>query len=251
MKITFLGTGNARGFPPFGCKHELSEVARADQSLRRSQSAVLLETPEGHLLLDAGRPDLCHLLDADLLRGICISHFHSDHVMGLLTLKWGKASRIPVYHPEVDEFYADLKEDPGILDFRVAPLIQNISIPPFSVTALPLLHNVTTQGYLVEYQGRRLAYLCDTCDLPAVTVEMLKTFKPQLSIIDCNQAPGKGAGSNHNDLPLVEKIKELAELSTIFITHIGGGMERCLREQDFTLPENIHEAQDGLCIDMG
>lgn len=249
MKITFLGTGNARGFPVFGLKTVPSQRARANKSYIRRQSAVLLETDEGNLLLDAGRPDLSTFLDSDSLKGICISHYHSDHVLGLYGIKWGKGKKIRVSAPEVETGFGDLLADPGILDFLPVTPFETFTFGTFEITPVPLSHGILTYGYAVQSKNFKLAYLCDTGGLAEETRDFLSNWGADLGIIDCNQAPGKGVPSSHNDLPMVQEIMNAIHLEKAFITHIGEGMQQWLIDNK-TLPEGVFEARDGTCIDI-
>lgn len=248
MKVTFLGTGNARGLPVYGSNSDVSNWVRQKPELFRTQSAVLLETEQGDLLLDAGRPDLCNWINDSKLKAICISHFHSDHVLGLIPIKWGKGAPVTVFHPEVEMGYADLFSEPGLLLFNPAQVFATYTAGEFKITPLPLIHGIQTQGYAIEYRNARIAYLCDTCGLPQESIDFLKDFQPDLSIIDCNQAPGQGAGSPHNDISLVMEIKRRASLSMVYITHIGEGMQRWLLGEGNQLPLDVYEARDGTCL---
>ena len=250
MKVTFLGTGNARGLPVYGSTSDVASRVREQPELFRTQSAVLLETEQGELLLDAGRPDLCNLINHSKLQAICVSHFHSDHVLGLIPIKWGTGAPVTVFHPEVETGYADLFSEPGLLQFKPALPFSTYTAGEFKITPLPLIHGIQTQGYAIECGDVKVAYLCDTCGLPQESIDFLEWFQPDLSIIDCNQAPGEGAGSPHNDLGLVMEIKRRASLSTVYITHIGEGMQRWLLSETNQLPLDVYEARDGTCLYM-
>jgi alpha-D-ribose 1-methylphosphonate 5-triphosphate synthase subunit PhnI len=49
--------------------------------------------------------------------GICISHFHSDHVLGLVAMKWGKGCPVDIFYPQGSNDYADLLQEPGPFEF--------------------------------------------------------------------------------------------------------------------------------------
>jgi hypothetical protein len=68
--------------------------------------------------------------------------------------------------------------------------------------------------------------------------------------VDCNQATGAGIGSPHNDLSLVQSIQECTQVKSVYITHIGEGMQRWLMAAKNDLPPGIYEARDCLCVDI-
>jgi ribonuclease BN (tRNA processing enzyme) len=141
--------------------------------------------PELSLLLDAGTG--IFRLTAELLADpresvdIWLSHAHLDHVVGLTflldtmavtTLKrvrvFGEAAKLQAIR---DLIYHDLI-------FPVEPTIEFIELPdsasPFlvsgyrdySVQWLPLEHPGGAVGYVIEYAGKRLAYITDTTAYP-------------------------------------------------------------------------------------
>lgn len=250
VRVRFLGTGNARGLPVYGSDSDVSTYIRPRPELYRSQSAVLLETRQGDLLLDAGKPDVANDVNPHRLTGICISHFHCDHVLGLVTIKWGKGGPVNILYPRGADDYAHLRKEPGILNFQAVDAWKPNQMGAFSITPIPLMHPVKTFGYAIDSGEHRLVYLCDTCDLPAESIDWVRSFAPSLAIVDCNQAPGTGLGSPHNDLQLVQSIKSRTQVESVYITHIGEGMQRWLLQPKNQLPDRIYEARDGLCVDI-
>ncbi len=141
--------------------------------------------PELSLLLDAGTG--IFRLTAELLAepresvDIWLSHAHLDHVVGLTflldtmavtTLKrvrvFGEAAKLQAIRERI---YHDLI-------FPVEPTIEFIDLPdsasPFLVSGyrdyfvqwLPLEHPGGAVGYVIEYAGKRLAYITDTTAYP-------------------------------------------------------------------------------------
>jgi phosphoribosyl 1,2-cyclic phosphate phosphodiesterase len=88
MSITlrFLGTSAAAPIPQAGCECAQCAEARAERPLCRTRSSILLEGPDGALLIDAG-PDiyrqLARLARLPRIRAVIITHTHSDHYLGL------------------------------------------------------------------------------------------------------------------------------------------------------------------------
>jgi len=141
--------------------------------------------PELSLLLDAGTG--IFRLTAELLAepresvDIWLSHAHLDHVVGLTflldtmavtTLKrvrvFGEAAKLQAIRERI---YHDLI-------FPVEPAMEFIELPdsssPFLVSGqsdyvvqwLPLEHPGGAVGYVIEYAGKRLAYITDTTAYP-------------------------------------------------------------------------------------
>lgn len=244
MHLTFLGTGDVRQVPVYGCHCRACTAARDDERLRRRPCSALLEAGGQRILIDGGLTDLAERFGPGDLTAILLTHYHVDHVQGLFHLRWGLNDSIPVYGPDDRGGCADLLKHPGILDFR--PPLQPFA--PFmlgevQITPLPLQHSKPTFGYLFEQDGRRIAYLTDTVGLPADTERFLQGFDELEMVIDCSQPPRPEPPRNHNDLNLVLAIHQRLQPKTTWLTHIGHEMDQWL--QDHRLPDAVHVARDG------
>ena len=88
MRVTFLGTGGSAGVPLIGGPDGAGDWGRCDSNEtrnRRSRSSIVLDGPEGRLLVDTS-PDLRAQLLACRVPGIAailFTHAHADHVTGL------------------------------------------------------------------------------------------------------------------------------------------------------------------------
>lgn len=246
MKFTFLGTGSVRGVPVFGCECRACTEARCKQ-LRRRPCSALLELDGCKLLIDAGLVDLTERFQPGELSAILLTHYHADHVQGLLELRWGVGQSIPVIGPDDPQGCADLYAHPGILDFQVPPK----AFTPFSfdglrVTPLPLQHSKPTFGYLFESASRKLAYLTDTCGLPNKTIAYLSEVDDLELIIDCTEPPRSEPPKGHNDLNLVMQIHNVLNAKVTWLTHLSHTLDCWLL--DNALPEGLAVAHDDLAI---
>ncbi|WP_121270523.1 MBL fold metallo-hydrolase, partial [Pseudomonas aeruginosa] len=164
MRLTLLGTGDARQVPVYGCDCPACRNARADAGLRRRPCSALLECAGQRWLIDSGLVDLCERFPPHSLDGILQTHYHADHAQGLLHLRWGQGLVIPVHGPADPEGLADLYKHPGILDFsQPFGAFERRQWGALAATALPLVHSKPTFGYLLEGASeegtiRRLAY---------------------------------------------------------------------------------------------
>ncbi len=247
MKLTFLGTGDVRQVPVFGCNCSACAAARSNTDLRRRPCSALLEFAGNKLLLDGGITDLAERFQPGELTAIMLTHYHVDHVQGLFHLRWGLGEKIPVYGPEDNTGCADLVKHPGILDFQT-PLqaFSSFFIGPLKITPLPLQHSKPTFGYLLEYNRRQLAYLTDTVGLPKATTRFLQDYQQLELIIDCSEPPQPDPPRNHNDLNLVIEIYNQLQPKTIWLTHLSHKMDEWLLWNK--LPEGFVVARDNLAI---
>ena len=245
MRLILLGTGNAGGIPTYGCDCELCNKARKNPELRRGPACALIELGEQRYLLDAGLMDIAERFPAGLLDGILLTHFHPDHVQGLFHLRWGKAKSLPVYCPPDSEGCADLFKHPGMLTFLPQKKFQPLQLATTQVTPLPLIHSKPTFGYLFRDANHSIAYLTDTKGLPEKTLQLLKTSKLDLLVIDTSFPPGSEK-SGHNNLDETLMIHRQLQPRRTLLTHISHELEEWLHQPGNHLPESVIPAHDGM-----
>lgn len=244
MRLTLLGTGNAAGIPRYGCPCEHCHAARHVTGLQRGPCSAVLELGAQRYLIDAGRTDLAERFPAGTLSGIFLTHFHADHVQGLLHLRWGTGQHLPVYTPPDSEGCADLYKHPGILDFHPLRKFETFRLGDLRITPLPLIHSKPTFGYLFEHTTTRIAYLTDTRGLPPKTLQWLQGHKPKLLVVDTSYPPGTGHGQ-HNDLDETLALHRNLESPRTVLTHIGHDLNAWLVDHAHTLPPGVHPGGDG------
>lgn len=246
MRLTLLGTGDARQVPVYNCSCAACDSARVYPARRRGPCCALIECGAQRWLIDSGLTDLCERFPPHSLSGILQTHYHADHAQGLLHLRWGQGLIIPVHGPDDPEGLADLYKHPGILDFSqpFAPFEQR-QLGELSVTALPLNHSKLTFGYLLEGDGRRIAYLTDTLGVPDGSAEVLRQQPLDLLVLDCSTAPQPIAPRNHNDLTRALEVVEQLQPRETVLTHIGHSFDAWLLEHPDALPPGVSLAFDG------
>lgn len=249
MRLTLLGTGDARQVPVYGCQCPACLAAVSDKALRRLPCSALVEFDDQRWLIDSGLTDLTERFPARSLSGILQTHYHADHAQGLLHLRWGQGLVIPVHGPVDLEGLADLYKHPGILDFsQPFAAFETRVLGALQVTALPLQHSRPTLGYLLEGDGRRIAYLTDTVGLPEATYDYLQRQPLHALILDCSMPPQPQTPRNHNDLTLALDIIERLKPVKAVLTHIGHTLDAWLMEQPRQLPDNVLIARDGMVV---
>jgi len=234
MRLTLLGTGDARQVPVYGCQCAACLAAHADTRLRRRPCCALVEVGAQRWLIDSGLPDLTERFPPRSLSGILQTHYHADHAQGLLHLRWGQGVVIPVHGPADAEGLADLYKHPGILDFsQPFAAFETRDFGPLQVTALPLIHSRPTLGYLLCASERRVAYLTDTVGLP---------------VLDCSIPPQPQTPRNHNDLNLALQIIEQLQPAKAVLTHVGHTLDAWLIEHGDQLPGQVIVARDAMVV---
>lgn len=249
MRLTLLGTGDARQVPVYGCQCQACQAAHADPRLRRRPCSALVELGDQRWLIDSGLPDLTERFPPRSFSGILQTHYHADHAQGLLHLRWGQGLVIPVHGPVDPQGLSDLYKHPGILDFsQPFETFETRTFGELQVTALPLLHSKPTLGYLLEGGGRRVAYLTDTVGLPEDTSAYLQKQPLDVLVLDCSMPPQPQAPRNHNDLNLALQIIEQLQPEKGVLTHVGHTLDAWLIEHGDELPGNVVVARDGMMV---
>jgi phosphoribosyl 1,2-cyclic phosphodiesterase len=139
-------------------------------------NASFIGSPKAGFLVDAGASCKkilnalsCNQIEKSAVKGIFITHTHSDHIKGLKVLT--KQLKIPVYGSETTLKVLDEKE-------QIAPDIKTISVDTDAVecagceiTAFPTMHDADgSVGYRIQTSDSRLCAVCT--DLGVVTPEV-------------------------------------------------------------------------------
>ncbi len=111
---------------------------------------------------------------------ILISHFMWDHIMGIPFFRplYKNRGRINIYSAyredhfslkEIfavqhsrDYFHVDFIELPAVLNFYSIKAYHPFRIKNAIITPVVLNHADITYGYIVDFKGQRIAYVCDT-----------------------------------------------------------------------------------------
>jgi phosphoribosyl 1,2-cyclic phosphate phosphodiesterase len=112
---------------------------------------------------------------------------------------------------------------------------------------LPLQHSKPTLGYLLEGEGRRIAYLTDTVGLPPATLAWLQLDPLDVLVLDCSMPPQPQAPRNHNDLTLALQSIEDTGAQVGVLTHVGHTLDAWLLVHRSSLPRNVTVGRDG-CV---
>lgn len=249
MQLTFLGTGGAQQVPAFGCDCLVCLRARREPAFRRRPCSAMIKFQRETTLLDAGLSSLERRFSAGEIQRFLLTHYHMDHVQGLFPLRWGCGNAIPVYGPADEQGCDDLFKHPGMLAFQ-PPLrpFETVELGGLLVTPLPLIHSKLTHGYLIQAQGKALAYLTDTVGLPPETASYLQQIAIDLLVLDCSLPPQPQTPRNHNDLPRAQEIQQRLQPRRTLLTHISHHLDLWLMTNE--LPAGMELAFDNLSVEL-
>jgi phosphoribosyl 1,2-cyclic phosphate phosphodiesterase len=210
----------------------------------------LLETATQRVLIDAGLPDLAERFPPGSLSRILLTHYHADHVQGLLPLRWGVGAQVNVIGPPDPQGFDDLYKHPGIFDFaRTAQAFAPLVFAELKVTPLPLVHSRPALGYCLEVDDVRIAYLTDTAGLPPATRDYLRAQPPDVLVLDCSHPPRDTRPTHHNDVRLALEIHAAVRPVRTVFTHLSHEIDAWRPTGAQTLPVGVEFGSDGLVIE--
>jgi len=179
MKLTFLGSGCWQGIPaPFG-DDEISQQVRWGSKDFRFRTSLHLETGHGQNVIVEATPDIrlqswkFKLKKPD---AILVSHWHWDHLFGLLDLDWfAEKNQLKVYGNATTKQWYDERMNHVKTDFRVFTSYKSFEIDNVKITPIAVDHVDKTDGFLFEdtNSGKKVSYLSDLHGLPQKTAELI------------------------------------------------------------------------------
>ena len=230
LSLQFLGTGTSVGVPQIGCKCPV--CTSSDPRDRRRRSGVYVRAGDVAFVIDTP-PEFrlaCLELNVTKVDAVVLTHAHMDHVAGFDDMRRfntlnGKTVLRCYAAPETVESM-----------HRLFPYITTKAKP------LPVEHGgPRTNGYLIEAEGKRVAYVPDCCELPAGVLKKVRGV--DVMILDCLRERPHPTHLNREQA--VEYMKVIAPRRG-YITHICHEISHAqwLR----LLPHPIRPAYDGLRV---
>ena len=227
MKIKYLGTAAAEGWPALFCECEACRKARelGGRNVRTRSQAVI----DDRLLLDFPPDTYLHVLKEGLHLGsvktLLITHSHQDHFYPLDLLLRGNpyahnpaAEILDLYGNDAVKLLYDraMAEENGSNNLtgieryhEVHAMEEFDTSDGYHITALAAAHKVNENCllYRIEKEGKCLFYANDTGWYPEATWEKLKGRHIDLVSMDCTA--GKGyCESYHMGIENNRQVKE-------------------------------------------
>jgi len=217
MKFKFLGTSDSAGIPVHNCHCRSCEEYRTKKISNLATNAVL-EYDNKVILFDAGIEDISTILDGKKIKAICLTHFHPDHVLGLLRLRYSQ-DNINCYHPKDNLGFSDLFKHKKSINYIENSALKTIIIENIKITPIPLKHSKNTTGYIIETPSSSIAYLTDCAGIEDKYLKILQTYHFDYVFIDaCFIPPKKG---NHLNFESASDLLDMLQLQNGYLMHQG------------------------------
>ena len=239
MKIQYLGTAAAEGWPGLFCRCEACRQAArlGGRNIRTRSQAVI----DDRLLLDFPCDTYAHMLthgvDLPSLHSCLITHCHEDHFYfldlenrstgycqnldGTLTL-YGNDRMVQTLR----DYFSSLGTPPRV-DFRELPAYESADVEGYSVTPVLARHNPRERCYnYVISDGTRTFFYAHDTGFPSEEVwSFLRRFTFDLVSLDCTclmlDRRGGGHMSFRENLEVRDRMlrEGLARPDTVFVAN--------------------------------
>lgn len=220
MKLTYLGTAAAEGFPAIFCNCKYCKEARAlgGKNIRtRSQSLV-----NDDLLIDFPADTYHHFLEngieGDKIKYLIVTHSHSDHLYPRDLFNRHGCYAHDMRAPVLDVFCNAASAERfgggmGNVNIHIIKAFDFVEFGPYKVTALPARHAAGTEAlnYIIESEGKTILYAHDTGYFLDETFDYIEKnhFRFDFVSLDCTNVdlPIADTGS-HMGFPNIGRVLE-------------------------------------------
>ena len=250
--FTFLGTGTSVGVPMIGCACEV--CTSADPRNHRYRSSVLIQAPQGNILIDTTPEMRLQLLRAKVnaVHAVLFTHEHADHIYGLDDLRPVPrliGGPVPLYcTPHVERklrqsFAYAFTPESEVLPGGYLPKLtfRSIGDEPFMVvdervTPIPLEH---AHFNVLGFRIADVAYCTDVNKIPRPSMDRLQGL--DVLVLDALRfRPHPGHFCLDEALDVIDRLQP----ARAYLTHISHDIEH--EAVSRTLPPNVWLAYDGL-----
>lgn len=269
VKVKYLGTGAAEGWPGVFCACQACKEARkrGGKNIRTRSSALINDS----LMVDFPPDTYYHAInfsiDLSKLKHLVITHSHDDHfhtndleLRRSVFAHLDEGSVLNMYgNRAVESIMNEIFRRNSILkeyvNVRYVPPFETFEAGDIKVTPLKALHDRAEDCYIYIFEdadGKRMLYGNDTGIFPEETWEYIRGHYFNLVSLDCTSGPNK-EGDYHMGLPDNIKVKVrlleigCADETTRFVvthfSHNGGLLHDELVE--LASPHGFDVAYDG------
>jgi len=216
MEIKFLGTADSGGIPSHNCQCQICKEYRQKKKVNLATSAYLECANKEMILLDAGIENISSIFDGKKIAAVFLTHFHADHCLGLLRLRYS-SDKIDCHHPKDKNGFADLFKHTKAITYHENKPFETIIVNGIKFTTILLMHSKNTTGYLIEDNLNCIAYLTDCADIEEKSMQFLMKKNIDICYIDACLAPNFDNGNHLNYEQASGVLKKIGAKKSYFI----------------------------------
>lgn len=257
LTVQFLGTGTSVGVPQIGCT--CPTCTSSDPRDRRRRTGAYVRAGETAFLIDTP-PEMreaCLAFGIRKVDAVVVTHAHMDHIAAFddvrrfNTLNGAK----PLNCYAAPETIASLQtifpyitakaNTQGLFRpmIHFKPVTHAFRIGSVKVTPVPVEHGAPrTNGYLLEAEGRRLAYLSDCIAIPPQSLAKIRGV--DALVIDCLR---EREHPTHMNLARSLAAIRAAGAREGYLVHMSHSVKHDVFEK--LLPPHVHLTYDGLVVE--
>lgn len=233
FELKFLGTADSGGIPSHNCVCSICEEYRNNGKKNLATSAYIECENDEIILIDAGIEDIASIFDGKKIAAVFLTHFHPDHAVGLLRLRYS-SDKIVCYHPKDKDGFADLFKHPKAIQFKENSPFESININDITFTPIPLKHSKNTTGYLIQSSTTTVAYLTDCAGISDESMKFLKSFDIGTCYIDACLSPDSDSGNHFNYQEATIALDEIGARNS-FLIHASHSTLDYIRQNNIQL----------------
>jgi len=217
MKFKFLGTSDSAGIPVHNCKCAACLSYRNEKKINLATCAVL-EYENKVILFDAGIENIANMYDGKKIEAVFMTHFHPDHALGLLRLRYSN-DEITCFHPKDTAGFSDLFKHKKSIKYIENEPLKTILIDDIKIIPIPLIHSKNTTGYIIETAHHKIAYLTDCAGITEKYMKILQRYDFDYVFLDaCFTPPNIG---NHLNYENATKLLDTLNTQDAYLMHQG------------------------------
>ncbi len=194
MKIKILGSGGWEGTPSPFCKCDICLSAKNDPLSKdsRTRPEILVENDEGNFLIEIS-PDIrlqSARFDLPLIENFLISHWHFDHLYGILELhSWSKyvmQGNLNIFCSSktkewIEKTFGHIPKKIIELEPYKKFVLCGVEITPIPVYHMKLRDDELEEdelnnafAYILEKNNKKIVYLGDYYRIPTKALDLIK-----------------------------------------------------------------------------